>query len=114
MDSESQNEKEQLAPIVDVHPARLISRQTPAQMSNNRVNKLRKKIRKDGFDRQRPIELVEVDEKLIIKDGHHRAEAAIRERLTTVPVRIYKILPEEEIQYLIDAAEAKEYRKYDY
>lgn len=114
MESESQNEGEQLAPIVDVNPARLISRQTPAQMSKNRVNKLRKKIRKNGFDRNQPIEVIAINGKLIIRDGHHRGEAATRERLTTVAVRIYKVLPEEETQYLIDAAEAEEYRRYDY
>ena len=111
---ESQNEREQLPPIVDINPARLISRQTPAEMSKNRINKLRKKIRKDGFDRNQPIETVKVDGKLIIKDGHHRAEAAAREKLTTVPVRIYQVTSEEETQYLINAAEAEEYRKYDY
>ena len=111
---ESQNEREQLPPIVDLNPARLISRQTPAEMSKNRVNKLRKKIRKSGFDRNQPIEVVEVDGKLIIKDGHHRAEAAVREKLTTVPVRIYQVTSEDETQYLIDAAEAEEYRRYDY
>ena len=55
-----------------------------------------------------------VDGKLIIRDGHHRAEAAIREKLTNVPVRIYQAAFEEETQYLIDAAEAEEYRRYNY
>ena len=82
-------------------------------MSKNKVNKIRKKIKRNGFDGNQPIEVVEVDGKLIIKDGHHRAEAAVRERLTKVPVRIYKVSSEEEIQYLIDAAEAEEYRRYD-
>lgn len=82
--------------------------------SQNKVNKLRKKIRKNGFDRTQPIEVVEIDKKLIIKDGHYRAEAAVREKLTSVPVMIDRAIFEEATQYLIDAAEAEEYRKYDY
>ena len=60
MEFEYQSEKEQLPVIVDINPAKLRSRQTPAEMSKNRVNKLRKK---NGFDRTQPIEVVEVDRK---------------------------------------------------
>ena len=111
MEFESQNEKEQLPSIVDLNPARLSSRQTPAEMSKNKVNKLTKKFRKNGFNRTQPIEVVEVDGKLIIKDGHHRAEAAIREKLKTVPVIIFQVTSKEQTQYSIDAAEAEEYRR---
>lgn len=114
MEFEYQSEKEQLPVIVDINPARLISRQTPAEMSKNKVNKLRRKISKNGFDRTQPIEVVEVDRKYIIKDGHHRAEAAIREKLRSVPVRIFQVTFEEQIQYSIDAAEAEEYRRQNY
>jgi hypothetical protein len=113
MRSESENEQEQLPPIVDVNPARLVSRQVPSEMSNSKVQRLRKKIRKNGFDRSQPIPVADVDGELIIIDGHHRAQAAARERLTSVPVRIYKVSPEKELEYKIQAAEAAEYRRYD-
>ena len=80
-------------------------------MSKNKVNKLRKK---NGFDRTQPIEVVEVDGKLIIKDGHYQAEAAIREKLKSVLVRIFQVTFEEQIQYSINAAEAEEYRRQNY
>jgi ParB-like chromosome segregation protein Spo0J len=85
------NEREELPPIVDRDPKQLISRQTQKEMTPNKVKKLRKKIRKNGFDRNQPIEVVDVNGKLIIRDGHHRTEAAIREKLPSVPVRIYKV-----------------------
>jgi hypothetical protein len=113
MSSESENEQEQLPPIVEVNPRTLISRQTPAEMSQNYVNRTRKKIRKSGFETLDPIDVANIDGKLIIIDGHHRAQAAVREKLTKVPVRIYTVPPEKELEYLIQAAEAAEYGRYD-
>jgi len=57
-----------------------------------------------------PIEVVEIDGKLIIHDGHHRAQAAVRERLSSVPIEKVKISPEQELDYLIQAGEAQDFR----
>ncbi|MGL6339253.1 MAG: ParB/RepB/Spo0J family partition protein, partial [Waterburya sp.] len=100
------NERGELPPVVDRDPKQLISRQTKSEMTPNNVERLRKKIRKNGFDRNQPIEVVDVKGKLIIRDGHHRTEAAIREKLPSVPVRIYKVTLEIEDQYTVDASEA--------
>jgi ParB-like chromosome segregation protein Spo0J len=107
------NEREKLPPIVDRDPKQLMSRQTKKEMTPNNVERLRKKIRKNGFDRNQPIEVVNVKGKLIIRDGHHRTEAAIREKLPSVPVRIYKVAREIEKQYTVDALEAEESRRYE-
>lgn len=107
------NERGELPPVVDRDPKQLISRQTKSEMTPNNVERLRKKIRKNGFDRNQPIEVVDVKGKLIISDGHHRTEAAIREKLPSVPVRIYKVTLEIEDQYTVDASEAEESRRYE-
>jgi hypothetical protein len=60
------NEREELPPIVDRDPKELISRQTKREMTPNKVKKLRKKISKNGFDRNQPIEVIDVNGKLII------------------------------------------------
>ncbi|MEY2832172.1 MAG: hypothetical protein RLZZ574_1430 [Cyanobacteriota bacterium] len=57
--------------------------------------------------------MIDVNGKLIIRDGHHRTEAATREKLPSVPVRIYKVTPEIENQYRVDALEAEESRRYE-
>ncbi|MEL6581072.1 MAG: hypothetical protein AAFQ14_15095, partial [Cyanobacteria bacterium J06621_12] len=74
------SEAEELPPIVDCKPKELISRQTEAEMRSSMVDRLRRKFRKNGFDRSQPIEAVDVGGSLIIKDGHHRVEAAVREK----------------------------------
>lgn len=107
------NESGECPPIVDRDPKQLISRQTKTEMTPNNVERLRKKIRKHGFDLNQPIEVVDVKGKLIIRDGHHRTEAAIREKLSSVPVRIYKVTLEIEEQYVVAASEAEESRRYE-
>lgn len=103
----------QNAPVVDLDPKILIPRQTIAEMSQSRVNKLRKKIRKNGFDLSYPIAAANIERKLIIIDGHHRTQAAVREQLPSIPVQIYILSPEKGSEYLIQASEAAEYRRYD-
>ena len=46
---------------------------------------------------------------MVILDGHHRAQAAVREGLKEVPVRVHKVNKAEADQLLIEAAEAKLY-----
>jgi hypothetical protein len=117
VDTDGQNgydgEPDNDPPIENLDPSSLRSRQTPAEMSKNRVNKLRKQIRKNGFDPNEPVEVYDVDGKYIIKDGHHRTEAAIREGVREIPVRKYSVSSEQEKnQYLMEAAEAAGFRGY--
>ena len=74
-------------------------------MSNSKIDKLRKKIRKNWFDENSPIDVADIDGQLIILDGHHRASAAARERVKTVPIRRYKVPRELEIELLVEVAE---------
>ncbi|MEM6612874.1 MAG: ParB N-terminal domain-containing protein [Cyanobacteria bacterium P01_C01_bin.72] len=107
------SEAEELPAIVDLNPKKLISRQTEAEMRPNMVDRLRKKLRKRGFDRSQPIEAVDIGGSLIIKDGHHRTAAAVREKLTSVPVRIYTVTGKEAAQYRVEVAEAEQSRNLD-
>jgi filamentous hemagglutinin len=89
-----------------VNPKTLISRQGKYEMSSSKVDKLRKKMRKNGYDIEKPIEIAEVDGYLIIIDGHHRAQAAMRERLREVPIIKRETNPEIDKQLLKEAIEA--------
>lgn len=104
------NDQNQLPPIVDLDPKKLRSRQTQSEMRKSSVDKIRKNIRKKGFDSDQPIEAFDVNGTYIIRDGHHRAEAAIKEKLPSVPVRIYEVTAEEADQYRQEAIEAEEYK----
>ncbi|MEM8830287.1 MAG: ParB/RepB/Spo0J family partition protein [Cyanobacteria bacterium P01_G01_bin.19] len=92
-----------------VSPSSLIPRQNSREMTKSRVNSLRKKIRKYGYDADKPIEVAEVDGKLVIIDGHHRYQASVRERLAEVPIEVYKVSSETQKEYLEDTAEARGY-----
>ena len=111
---ESQSEDRELLRTTSVSPGSLISRQNSREMSKNRVNSLRKKIRKYGYDASEPIQVAEVDGKLIIIDGHHRHQASVRERLPEVPVEVYEVSPEKQEEYLEDVAEARGYSENDF
>ncbi|WP_165495730.1 polymorphic toxin-type HINT domain-containing protein [Marinobacter halodurans] len=92
------------------NPKELIGRQTPAEMSESRVNSYRKKYRKAGEYNQEPIDVADVGGgKKIILDGHHRAQAAAREKINEVPIRIHKASEAEAEQLLREAAEAMLY-----
>jgi RHS repeat-associated protein len=56
--------------------------------SQRRVNKIADRIKTDGFDPTQPIETVEIDGELYIKDGHHRTAAAVRVGVKSVPVTV--------------------------
>ena len=92
-----------------VNPSRLKGRQPPREMTKSRLEKLRKKIRTNGFDENFPIDVADIDGQLIILDGHHRAAAASRERLKIVPIRRYKVPRELEIELLMEVAETDEF-----
>ncbi|MBD2773023.1 ParB N-terminal domain-containing protein [Iningainema tapete] len=104
---------QQTQPDVEfVNPNTLISRQTPSEMSGSKVKRLRKKIRERGFDAAQPIEVANIDGKLIILDGHHRVVAARQLRLTIVAIRRREVSQEQAEQLLLEAAEAQIYRSY--
>ncbi|MEZ5842895.1 MAG: ParB N-terminal domain-containing protein [Hyphomicrobiaceae bacterium] len=71
---------------LSINPHSLLSRQLSVEMSKNKVSRLTKSMNKEGFRANEPIKAVEVDGKLVIEDGHHRAEAAKRARIDSVPV----------------------------
>lgn len=80
-------------------------------MSGSKIKRLRKNIRDKGFATEKPIEVANVDGKLIILDGHHRAAAARQLRLKTVPIKQQKVSLAQEQQLLHEAAEAAIYRQ---
>lgn len=93
-----------------VAPASLKGRQPPREMTNSKIAKLRKKIRKNGFDKNFPIDVADINDQLIILDGHHRAAAAASEHVTAVPIRRYKVPREVEIELLMEVAETDVFR----
>ncbi len=93
--------------IERVSPHTLKSRQTSNEMSTSKVDRFAKRMRRDGWDEAKdPIEIAEVDGKKIILDGHHRAAAARKARLPSVPVRRTQVTPEQGQQLLDEVAAA--------
>jgi filamentous hemagglutinin len=60
----------------------------------------------DGYGNFPPIDAANVEGRLIILDGHHRASAAARAGLREVPVNIYPVSSEEAAQLMREVAEA--------
>jgi filamentous hemagglutinin len=94
-----------------VDPRHLISRQTPIEMSGNKIKRLRKIMKQTGFNSEYPIEVAEIDGKLIIIDGHHRAIAAKQEKIPLIPIILNQVSSEQAEQMLIQASEAYLYQK---
>lgn len=95
-----------------VNPNTLLSRQTPNEISGSKVKKLRKKIREKGFDILKPVDVANIDGKLIILDGHHRVRAAGQLRLKAIPIKRQTVSQKQAEQLLYEAAEAALYRSY--
>lgn len=76
-------------------------------MSGSQVKRLRKDMKANGFDPNKPIEAADVDGKLIILDGHHRTKGAIGAGIKEVPVNVQKATREQGDQLLREAAEAR-------
>lgn len=113
VESAQQSQTSQNQPNFEfVNPNSLISRQTPNEMSGSKVKRLKKNIREKGFDIEQPIEVADVDGKLIILDGHHRASAARQLGLKRVSIKRQKVPIDQEEQLLREAAEAEIYRQY--
>jgi hypothetical protein len=92
-----------------VSPRSLIGRQTPSEFTGSTIKKVRRSIRRIGFDLNEVIDVAVVNGKRIIIDGHHRTRAAIAERVKEVPIRIHEVTREEGEILLQQAAEAFRY-----
>nr|WP_198043781.1 ParB/RepB/Spo0J family partition protein [Ketobacter sp. MCCC 1A13808] len=87
----------------------MISRQGRNEMSSSRVKKLRRNMRENGYDQTKPVEVADVDGKMIILDGHHRTQGAIGAGIKEIPENITKATREQGDQLLKEAAEARLY-----
>ncbi|MBW4681852.1 MAG: ParB N-terminal domain-containing protein [Microcoleus vaginatus WJT46-NPBG5] len=90
-----------------VNPKTLLSRQKRSEMSPSKIKKLKKKIRDTGFNLEHPIEVTDVDGRLIILDGHHRVAAAIKLAID-VPITRQQLSLLQEKQLLDEVAEAQQ------
>lgn len=84
-----------------------ISRQNKNEMSGSQVKRLVKDMKANGFDVNEPIDAAIVNGKVIIIDGHHRAEAAAKAGIKGIPVRIHNVTKEQGGQLLREAAETR-------
>jgi RHS repeat-associated protein len=84
----------------------LFGRQTKHEFSSSKIRRLKKNMKQNGFDPNKPIEIVEVDGRKIIVDGHHRARAAGAAGIKEVPVKVLKVDPATAERYVQEAAEA--------
>jgi ParB-like nuclease domain len=94
------------------NPKNLIRTQTPVEMTGSKIKRLSKNMKENGFDPSHPIEVAEVNGTLLIKDGNHRAAAAISRGINEVPYVKVKVTPEEEASLLLGAANALNFRRY--
>ena len=87
-------------------PSELFGRQTKSEFTSNQIKKIKKSIKTNGYDQSKPINVVEVNGRKIIIDGHHRARAAGGAKLDQVPIRIHKVDSATASKYEQQAAEA--------
>ncbi|WP_194868929.1 ParB/RepB/Spo0J family partition protein [Pseudoalteromonas sp. PPB1] len=90
-----------------INPKALISRQGRNEMTGSKVKRIRKRIKSDGYDESQQIDVADVNGKMIIIDGHHRAAAASAAQLKQVPVRVKNVSQQDADQLLMEAAEAR-------
>ena len=90
-----------------VEPKSLISRQGKNEMSPNQVKKLRREMRKSGFDDSKPVDVADINGKMVILDGHHRTQAAIGAGIKEIPANVVKATGKQGDQLLKEAAEAR-------
>lgn len=83
------DEAEVTSEILQVNPKKLVFQQARQQMNGSLVKKLEADMRKRGYDLNRPVSAVRLkDGRIVISDGHHRALAAARAGLETIPVQV--------------------------
>ncbi|AWU99933.1 hypothetical protein DM992_10570 [Burkholderia sp. JP2-270] len=80
-----------------VNPRRLKSRQGPSEMTGNKVKRYASAMRNQGgYGDFPPVEAADVGNgNLVIVDGHHRAEAAMKAGIPEIPVNVTAVSPEE-------------------
>mgnify|MGYP002663397293 CR=1 FL=1 len=83
-----------------VGPKSLIGRQGRDEISGSQVKRFTKDMKANGYDENHPIDAAKVDGKLIILDGHHRAEAASKAGIKDVPVNVHSVTKEEAVQLM--------------
>ncbi|MEO3878127.1 RHS repeat-associated core domain-containing protein [Rheinheimera fenheensis] len=91
----------------NIDPRILIGRQGKDEMSGSQVKRLTKDMKVNGYDANHPIEVANVDGKLIILDGHHRAQAAVRAGIKSIPVNVNQPTKQQADQLIKEAAEAR-------
>jgi hypothetical protein len=84
----------------------LKGRQLASEFSPKAIKRLKKDMKANGFDPAHPIEVVIVDGKMIIWDGHHRARAAGAAGIKKVPIKILEKSPEMMRELFNQAAQA--------
>lgn len=90
-----------------IDPRTLIGRQGKDEISGSQVKRLTKDMKANGYDTNHSIEVANVDGKLIILDGHHRAQAAVRAGIKDVPVNVNQPTKQQADQLIKEAAEAR-------
>ena len=75
--------------LLHINPRNLIPQQSAADMSDAKIRRLEKDMRTYGFDSRQPIHgVMRQDGRIVVSDGHHRTQAAIRAGITLIPVEI--------------------------
>ncbi|WP_233789000.1 VENN motif pre-toxin domain-containing protein [Dickeya zeae] len=94
--------------VKEVELGNLLGTQSKNEVSGSDIKRYADDMKKNGFDQSQPIDVVMVNGKMIIIDGHHRAAAAKLAGIKTIPVRINEVTSKEAAdQILIWAAESK-------
>jgi hypothetical protein len=84
----------------------LKGRQVASEFSGNLIKRIKKDMKLTGFDPTQPIEVVVVNGKNIIWNGHHRARAAGAAGIKQVPIVLLEKPPEVMGKLWNEAAEA--------
>jgi filamentous hemagglutinin len=87
-------------------PKSLVSRQGPSEMTRNKIEKLAKDMKQNGFNPAHPIEVANVNGEQVIMNGHHRAAAAIKAGIREIPVTTTPVSPQRAAELAAEAAEA--------
>ena len=93
----------------EVYVRELRGRQLKPEYNGSEIRRLKKDMKKNGFNPEHPIEIAEIDGRKIIIDGHHRARAAGAAGIKKVPVVVKEVTPEQAIRYLREAAQAADF-----
>lgn len=71
------------------------------------MKRLTRDMKANGYKNDEPVDAAIVNGKIIIIDGHHRAEAASKAGVKDIPFRIHEVTKEQGDQLLREAAESK-------